>query len=114
MDAHRHGGRGHQPVWVMNKVGYVGTLLGVWDNMVVSGDRLVCMSVLLVRVCGSGGVVCENCIVDASIFIFLCDRRAWPAAACRVVVWCVRRVLCECSSPTGSSFVGGWWLCVVE
>ena len=41
-------------LWVMNKVGYVGTLLGVWDNMVVSGDRLVCMSVLW---CGCAGRV---------------------------------------------------------
>ena len=47
---------------------------------------------------GSGGVLCENCIVDASIFIFLCAHRTF---ACGVVC-CVAQV----HQSTACSVVG--------
>ena len=63
----------------------VGMLLGVWDNNVVSGDHLLSASPVgwasvarRLGGVGSGGVLCENCIVDASIFIFLCVTDRHP------------------------------------
>ena len=67
------------------RVKCVGMLLGVWDNNVVSGDHLLSASPVgwasvarRLGGVGSGGVLCENCIVDASIFIFLCVTDRHP------------------------------------
>ncbi|MHA2788404.1 hypothetical protein ACXZ66_13120 [Corynebacterium sp. S7] len=54
---------------------YVGALLGVWGNIVVSFLRSLRDSAVAgCSGCGvvGGGVLCENCIVDASIFILFC------------------------------------------
>lgn len=52
---------------------YVGALLGVWDFtrcVLFHGLRPFCCCCCVVV--GGVGVVCENCIVDASIFILVC------------------------------------------
>lgn len=72
-------------------------LLGVWDNIVVSTVIIHDVHYLVLHVCGVGGgwvggVLCENCIVDASIFIFCCAVSLWAYS----VVFFMLRMLCAC------------------
>ena len=63
---------------------YVGALLGVW-GIIPFFWCLIILLVCMVCVCWlMVGVLCENCIVDASI------KHSWQAALC---VWCV---VCVC------------------
>ena len=82
-------------------------LLGVWDNIVVS-TVIIHVVYRLVPRCGVGGgwvggVLCENCIVDASIFIFCCAVSLWAYS----VVFFMLRMLRACP------FVGGCVVCGV-
>ena len=57
----------------MGEIG--GMLLGVWDDIVYSKADIhnVDTQPLGWVLSGVGVVLCENCIVDASIFILLCN-----------------------------------------
>ena len=85
----------------------IGMLLGVWDNIVVSTVIIHDVHYLVLHVCGVGGgwvggVLCENCIVDASIFIFCCAVSLWAYS----VVFFMLRMLCACLFGVGVWCVG--------
>lgn len=59
--------------------GYVGALSGVWDDtrLCVVSLGPACLGHVRVVCFWCVGVVCENCIVDASIFILVCVPVLW-------------------------------------
>ena len=97
----------------------VGALSGVWGNMCVLVAAVCCMR-SFGGVCGVSWVLCENCIVDASIFLFcevcvcLGSRALFVSSCCELVyvvmlarplwgvwVWCVLRAYGGCLGMLG-------------
>ena len=64
--------------------GYVGALSGVWDDtrLCVVSLGPACFGHVRVVCLWCVGVVCENCIVDASIFILVCVPAFVVGACC--------------------------------